>query len=308
MKSNSFEWYYFDIHSHNGYDVVFTLHVKPFMSSFEVSIFDFFIYRKNKLILHHFFSRKQEELQENSDGCILKFDADNYLKKEGSAFHIHIREKELDFNLLLNSILPNYKPIHVNILPEALEKEQFNWIVYAPLCNASGTMRYRNQTFSLEGKGYHDYNGGTINLKKELKGWYWGKFFEEDRLTILGQIIARNGNVKNVALTMDETHIELKEDIPINRSEDAIRAGAFRFIPQKQWLLDDVHFLFLSAATPTALFINKIIEFSLYMVSRIPGIRLFHTWASNTRYRRFRAEGNGSSRSPVVSFSEEIVF
>ena len=305
--SNPFEWYYFDVHTDSGHDVVFTLHVKPFMSRFEISIFDFFVYKDNKRLIHYFFSRPQQELQRGQNNNILKYDDRNFLKKTDDMFWLSFTDETIAFDLRLESLLSTDNPPQVNLLPEDRGNEYFKWIVYAPVCRASGALSFKEEEISLDGRGYHDYNGGSINLKKTLKGWYWGKFFEAERLTILGQITDRNEKQKNIMLTAGTNGIQQEPNIRIERASGVTTAGDFKCTESAKWMLDDIRF-FVSRGSGSKQIFSKIMELLLYFLSSIPGLNFLHRLLSNTRYRRFRVEGKRENGEPLLSFFEEIEF
>ena len=81
INYSNFEWYYFDLHTHNGYDVVCTVHPKPFNSIFNISIFDVFVYKNNKVLFHHFFVKSADQKQNEEAPFVLKYDDNNYIKK-----------------------------------------------------------------------------------------------------------------------------------------------------------------------------------------------------------------------------------
>ncbi len=306
--SDSFEWYYFDVHTDHGHDVVFTLHVKPFMSRFEISIFDFFVYKNNKRLIHHFFSRPQRELQRGQDNRILNYDDRNFLKKTDDTFVLQFTDESITFRLKLESLLPTDTPLEVPLLPGGKGNDSFMWIVYAPVCKASGSLVFKNEEIRLDGRGYHDYNGGSVNLKKTLKDWYWGKFFEVERLTILGQIVDRRGKQKNIIVTADENEIHLEQDINIKRASGVTTTGNFSFTETAHWMLDDIRFFVSGSGAGGKQIFSKMMELLLYLLSRIPGLSFLHRLLSNTRYRRFRVEGKRENGEPLVSFFEEIEF
>lgn len=304
--SDSFEWYYFDIHTNSGFDVVFTLHVKPFMSRFEISVFDFFVYKDNKRLMHHFFSRPQNELLRAQGNDILKYNAQNYLRKTGDTFKLRFTDEKITFDLRLESLLPTDRPPEVNLLPQPGPEEYFKWVIFAPVCKASGSLVFKEEEIRLEGRGYHDYNGGNINLKKVLKGWYWGKFFEADKLTILGQITDRGGRQKNVLVSADENELILKQTIAVKRVSGVTTAGTFRFREGNRRMLDDIRFFVSRSSVEKAGLSVKLLEVFLYFISRIPVLNRMQKVFGNTRYRRFRTEGRLLDGTPLISFSEEI--
>ncbi len=306
--SDSFEWYYFDIHTDSGYDVVFTLHVKPFMSRFDISIFDFFVYKDKQRLIHHFYSRPQQELLRGQDGYILRYDDRNYLKKTDDTFWLAFKDEKLEFNLQLDSLLPTAAPLNVNLLPDSENADLFKWTLFAPVCKGFGLLRFKGNEILLDGRGYHDYNGGSINLKQTLKGWYWGKFFEAGKLTILGQITDRNGKQKNIKLTADTNGLQQEQNIKIERASGVTTAGDFKFTESIRWMLDDIRFFVSRNNSGGKQIFSKMMEILLYFLSRIPGLNFLHKMLSNTRYRRFRVEGTLPDGKALVSFFEEIEF
>ena len=305
--SKFFEWYYFDIHTKAGYDVVFTLHTKPFMSCFDISIFDFFIYKDKQRLAHHFYTRPQKQQVTNTNGFTVRYDQQNYLK-HNDIIQLEFKDEQVEFKLKLNPLVSMDKPVEMNLLPGDNDQEYFKWIVYAPMCEASGKLTFNEFNIQLDGLAYHDYNCGNINFKQKLKGWYWGKFYQEDRLSVIGQIEDRDGNKKNVYLKAENKELHWSQDVKILREENRISCEDSVFDENEKWMLDNINLFVSATGGRVSVFMCKIREVVIFFSSRWRFFPYIEKILTNASYSLFRVEATSDTSDPVVSFYEDIKF
>lgn len=304
----AFEWYYFDIHTESGYDVIFTLHVKPFMSNFNISIFDFFVYQNNRQLYHYFFNHPQYEARVGSDHSRIYFDDRNIILSENNKILVRIEDKQISLQLELNILNKLARPIELNLLPVATDDRYFKWIVFAPLANATGQLQYKNEAIDLKGTAYHDYNTGNINLKKSLKRWYWGKFYQDDSIRVLGRITDRKGNQTQVSLYADSNKVDWQSEAVFEKLESGIKAKDFTFTETHKWKIDDIRFFVNSPKGSLGLLAARFWEAALFFLSTRTATKFLYRLFTNVRYYRYRVEGQDRKARPVISFYEEIDF
>ena len=123
---NFFEWYYFDLHTEDGFDLIFTLHSRPFMSVFAVSIFDFFIYKDNELQEHRFFTLPSKNVQHSKDGSEIYYNENNYLSNDGLNIKVRAQSKDISLKLDFINLIKDTDPLIKNLLPEPITAEKMD--------------------------------------------------------------------------------------------------------------------------------------------------------------------------------------
>ncbi len=311
MNPPSFEWYYIDAHCQDGYDIVFTLHTIPFMSVFEIAIWDLFVYKDNRLYMHHFFSHPRNRLQRQNKPLSMRFDDHNYLRHEDNNILLSFKEKDIELSLQLCQNSPiSYSPL-TNLLPEPAENTYFNWLIFTPLCKVEGQMRKDNEFIQLRGLGYHDYNVGNFFLKRELKQWQWIKLYFDDRLLIVGNIENRNGKSKLLSAIAADDVLHWATNTKIEKHQGATRYiidnNEYVYKESKTYKIDDIRFL-VCAPERKHSWPVKLRELSAYFSLINPLLKPLKSITTNVRYKRFRGEGNLNERTNCQTFHEEMYF
>lgn len=296
MSENKlFEWYYFDVHCDNGEDVVFTLHVKPFMSAFAISIFDFFIYRDGRRIEHSYFALPREQAQRSDDGSRLIYTADNSIVRVDDRIQVRVQDAQITLDLNLENECPFKRPLELDLLPKSGPGQSFKWKVFAPLARARGTLRIADKEYILNGRAYHDYNCGTVNLFDTLQGWTWGKTYRDGKLEVRGKITDRNGMQKLVGFEAGTSSWCLfPERQEPAASFDEIPAGA---------RIDDIALYVAPAAKRNNRRRNAGREVLMHLISEKQVFNKFYQQLCNTRYTRYREQPDDA-----LAFYEQIVF
>jgi len=309
INYSNFEWYYFDLHSDEGYDIVCTIHPKPFNSIFDISIFDIFVYKDNKTLLHHFFVKNAQEKQKAESPFVIKYDDDNYIKKSNDLIEVSIIDETVKFKLIFKDVLKVKNPPVNELIQKNSKKSLFNWIVYAPLCEGNVNISWQDNLLEISGAGYHDYNSGTANLKQVLEKWIWAKYYFDNELFVYGEILARNGQEKKIALSVSNDNYSIIEN-PVKEIRDRkvyfhIPQRKFVFDMQADEIIDDVSFYMsiLSGFT----FYAKIKEAFYHLCSKY-SINFLSKHIANVRYIRSRAVGKNQKNKTVTCFSEKMLF
>ena len=311
MNQPSFEWYYIDTHCHNGYDIVFTLHTIPFMSVFEIAIWDLFVYKDNRPYLHRFFTWPRNRMQRQNAPLLLQADKYNYLQHDRDSILLSFKEKDIELKLKLIQDRPVSYSAEKNLLPDPAANAYFEWVVFSPLCTVEGRFRKGNEVTPLHGLGYHDYNTGNVFLKSELKQWKWNKLYFEDRLLIVGNIEDRSGKSKIVSALAADGTLQWPTNTAIEKHQNTIRYfiddNEFVYEETKIYKLDDIRF-FTCPAERKHQWLPKLRELMAYFSITNPLLKPLKYVTTNVRYKRFRSEGILNGQIKCQTFYEEMYF
>lgn len=307
----SFEWYYFDLHSADGYDLVFTLHTLPFMTQFAVSIFDLFIYKDNHLLEHRFFTRPLHDLQRDKNSYEIYFDDKNFILYDKRTIRLSAAAPRISLELNFVNVLGDKAAFEHDLLDEENKAGSFVWKLHAPICEAHAEIHIENKQFRFKGQGYHDYNAGNIFLKRKLSGWRWSKFYYRDNLVIVGEIMPRTGKTKSILVLASKSALQWTDDIMISRNGDrfTLQSQVIRFVfeQEKYSRLDDIRFL--SLKPPKILRIPaKIVEIMSALSLHFAFLKPLRKILTNARYVRRRLSGQIDNEKQTNVFQEEIFF
>ncbi len=311
MSCNShFHWYYFDLHSADGYDLICTIHPVPFNSVFDIAIIDIYLYRGSDVVVHHFFVKPQKDIRLREKPFTLEFDENNFIRKNGDRISVCVEDdKKCRLTLDMTDPHPAEKPLKSELLPSAAGKS-FEWIVYTPYAAARAELEFDGKTYSLQGRGYHDYNGGSVNLRREVAYWFWGKYYTGDSLVVYGLIRDRRQGETRLLLRADADGVAMDPCANVKADKRELQydgpLGQFSFTMNPAVMLDRVTFFMPAVNAP--LFLLKIIELLAHISGRTKILKPLHLMLTNSVYKRFRAEGVDAHHHPVSCFYEEMEF
>ncbi len=315
MNPHYFEWFYIDVHQEDGYDVVITLHTHPFMSQFEIGIFDIFIYYQNQPLLHRFFVFPQEEMQRTGDSLIK---VDNQIKLN---FKIEKSGAFLDFAL---------DPVHLQLeltqpeisgLPlteELFEENQaksFQWQLLLPMARATGKINILPsgeqslKQLPIEGIGYLDSNYGNINLKKEVSYWLWAKIKWQDGLLIAGKVKTKDGNIRDILVKYGQGEVAVDQQARIEFTGQQLNIdsalGQYQLALNNVKVIDDLRFL-ISTAPKIFSLPMKVIEVLAGIAVQKKSLKWLTPLLTNGRYFRKRWLATSKTGEKVEIFGEEM--
>ncbi|HED10507.1 MAG TPA: hypothetical protein ENJ10_07445 [Caldithrix abyssi] len=312
MSCNShFHWYYFDLHSADGYDLICTIHPVPFNSVFDIAIIDIYLYHGAETGVHHFFVKPQKDIRRSENPFSLVFDENNYIRKNGNLITVRaVDGNRCRLSLELVDPHPGQEPLSSEILPGAADEDSFEWIVYTPYATATAELYFEGKTYSLRGRGYHDYNGGSVNLKQKLRYWFWGKYYTGDSLIVYGLIKDRLQAETRLLLRAGADGVAMDRQAHVTADKGHLHydgpLGRFDFTLEPAVMLDRVNFFMPAVKAP--LTIIKILELLAHFSGRFKILRPLQALLTNSVYRRFRAEGRDEQGRPLSCFYEEMEF
>ncbi len=316
-KIKPFEWFYFDVHQPDGYDFVFSFHIQPFMSHFDVCIFDVFIYRNNRLFFHNFLLLSPDALQIEQKGNYIQHEANPFflLERNPHTLKLSIRGEWLNMDLNMDSDIPLNMPLNVSFPAQSSDLQTFRWQLFMPLATAKGSLQIKSkkdnwQKITINGRGYHDGNSGRFNLKKALNSWLWMKIYSKGALWIAGKIVPRRGQVQNILVRVQPPDIAhtMQADIDLNERSLQINSefGRQSFELIESYQLDDLRFLI--PAWPKAFeSFEKIREILAALTLDRKALKPLRNVLTNGKYRRRRWLAKDENGEIIEIFGEEMI-
>ncbi|MCG2588064.1 hypothetical protein [Rhodohalobacter sulfatireducens] len=195
--SGSYEWWYFDAQSTDGYKLVIIFYEgNPFSRRYieaqeknssanaeQYPAISISIYKGSKPIYYSF-----REVDSKSA------EYSNKLPKgrvENNRFEGRSHQTRLEYSISLDQSLSNGDSIVADLTFSADRQSQpfspskdngqesHEWNLVMPSCHVSGNIKvsgYHDEEINFNGLGYHDHNVGFEPLKESFVEWYWGRY------------------------------------------------------------------------------------------------------------------------------------
>ncbi len=216
MKPGSYEWWYFDAQSADGYSIVVIFYEgNPFSRRYihllnkgidvlaeQFPAISISVYKDSKPIYYAF---------EEFDSENASFSADEPAGSTGnSGFEGEMVGSSIQYKLRLNHTLLNGDSLKGELLfeSETGNLKQFGtsdadegtctsheWNLVIPKCDVSGSLAidgYHQEKIEFIGLGYHDHNRGDVPMKETFNQWYWGRYHTENA-SIVYYLMEENG-------------------------------------------------------------------------------------------------------------------
>jgi len=237
-KPGSYEWWYFDARSDDGYSVVIIFYDgNPFSRRYIRSIemndgktaSDFpaisvSVYKKGKPLFYSF----EEFSVENASFSGIEPKGATGL----NSFEGRIEDDEITYEVILNQKVANgdkligklcFKSGSFEFGNQTAELQgnldDHTWNLVMPACNASGHLEItglKNYSIQFEGIGYHDHNYGHEPMKESFDEWYWGRYHLQNDTLIYYLMNQHNRwNKKAWLINKSGTVSEFDDDIQI---------------------------------------------------------------------------------------------
>ena len=215
-KPGSYEWWYFDAISTDGYSVVIIFYdgnpfSRRYISSLESEenalaeqypAISISIYKDNRPVFYSF-----EEVEPVNASFSSKKPAGNIglsnfegaQKGDGIEYKIELNQTLLNGDSLKGTVI--FDAISVNLNESELHlstehpNEMHEWNLVAPKCNVTGELfldGYHKERIDFKGFGYHDHNRGDEPMRESFRQWYWGRYHLKNS-TVVYYLMEENG-------------------------------------------------------------------------------------------------------------------
>lgn len=205
LKPNpgSYEWWYFDAVSDDGYSIVIifyegnpfsrkyieSLHAGTQSDATQFPAISISVYDNGNPLFYSF-----EEFLPDSAGFSSSkpggHAGNNHFEgvKNGNnlVYNIHLDQTLVNGDSLRGDLtfsLDSSTKINSDILTSGSDNSNHTWNLVMPKCKAEGEIRiegYREAHFLFKGTGYHDHNTGFEPMKESFKEWYWGRYHTQN--------------------------------------------------------------------------------------------------------------------------------
>ncbi len=227
LGNNSYEWWYFDAISDNGYSLVVTFFCGlPFSPYYNEKIVQaqegigvadpkqhtaiyLCLYKNKKLLAYilneypeqHFFAALDNPKVIIGNN-ILTYSSDN-------GFSVKINDLALWGKRVKGEIF--FKPEFFPSIDSHNSDQEHTWNCVAPRCKVNGELTItgiiKTRKISICGIGYHDHNYGSRPMHFDINRWHWGRFHTKDQTAIY--YITENNNDQTAFLMVLKNNGEI---------------------------------------------------------------------------------------------------
>jgi carotenoid 1,2-hydratase len=236
--SGSYEWWYFDILTADGYSVVIIFYDgNPFsrryisaMESDETAGPESFpaisvsVYKKGKPLFYLFdecLPAESNFSKETPKGHVKRNSFAGIKTETGFKYDVNLDQTlssgdRIDASLSFHCA--NWDPS--GMVKGSTEKEKHIWNLVGARCEVSGEVYisgYKKYQVAISGTGYHDHNVGFEPMKDSFTEWYWGRYHlpqstlvyylmnERNTWTNKAWLIGNNGEIRALQTRADKS-------------------------------------------------------------------------------------------------------
>lgn len=233
-NSGSYEWWYFDAQSADGYKfVVIFYEGNPFSRRYiqsqenggsetadQFPAISISVYKGDRPIYYSF--REVEPVSADFSSFLPK----GRIKK--NVFEGAVHQTRLEYHLRLDQTLANGDSVKANLIFSTdfqsqplcsggeSQSESHEWNLVMPSSHVQGEIQiagYHQEKIEFNGLGYHDHNVGFKPLKESFTEWYWGRYHLGNS-TFVYYLMNKKGDWERKAWLIDKSGYVLDcEDI-----------------------------------------------------------------------------------------------
>ena len=171
----SYEWWYFDAEYNNGCRFVVIFYTKDRFdvkgpgkptATLDVTL------PNGQTICRTITEENKNIIDASRERCDVKI-GDSFIKYQDGNYYIHFEDTLVQYDCVMKSTLPMYRPKTGYTFFGENENLYFGWLVPQPSAEASGQVKVNGLSMKLEGNGYHDHNWGNVQMDRIINHWYW---------------------------------------------------------------------------------------------------------------------------------------
>lgn len=309
--SAGFEWFYFDIHTPEGIDIVITHHVQPFSLAMDIELLDVFLFENDREVTHQSTVYRRGAVVHGREPFSIR-SPDGAIEQVSDGYRLRYCGTSHEYDFRLRQCAESWTPLPCSLLADTRNPDSFMWVVWAPHCTCEGTFRVGDRVIEISGLAYHDQNWGTINLAQHFKSWRWGKYLLDDGIMVYGDLRYRRSPARQLCVSAGRggacyfdstpTPMAVESGIAVAGKNplDSVAAGESRTV-------QEVH-LFINPLPYPNGFLRRVTDGAIIALRRRKRLQPLYRRISNTRYRRYKHAFSFRGTCFPLSFHEEIVF
>lgn len=309
--SAGFEWFYFDIHTPEGIDIVITHHVQPFSLALDVELLDVFLFENDRETTHQSNVYRRGAVVHGREPFAIRT-PDGAIEQLSDGYRLRHHVASYEYDLTLRQCAGHWAPMPCSLLADSGSPESFTWVVWAPHCTCEGTFRVGGRVIEIRGLAYHDQNWGTVNLAQHFKSWRWGKYILDEGSMVYGDLRYRRSPARQLCVSAGRGGASCFDSTPSSMAVESGITVAGRnpigsVAAEESRTVQEVQLFINPLPYPNGL-LRRAIDTVVIALRRRESLRPLHRHILNTSYRRYKHAFSYRGKRFPLSFHEEIIF
>ena len=189
-----FEWWYFDVHTDQGYTIVVVLKDRDYTNLQlppvpQIRLLVETPDGQNTTINRGYPHLKWEASRER---CDVRIGDQFSCNGTYPLYHVKAQEDGVAVDLQFVATLPSWRPGTGRTCYSSDYSKYFGWVVAQPRADVTGTITMGGKTVQVTGIGYHDHNYGNVPLAGNVARWHWGRTYAGEYTVIFSTMITGN--------------------------------------------------------------------------------------------------------------------
>ncbi len=303
-----FEWWYFDAHFDNGYQLVVALHPRLFNVSDRPAVIAVHLYGPDGWKAVEVAAFGPSETISAVGRCDVRL-GNSRAWDAGDHYSVYIEQGPIRAELEYQTEIEGVRVGTGVLFTDPTNERSFHWIIPIPRARVSGYLWIDGERVAVSGTGYHDHNWGNLDLYRAIRRWSWGHVVADRYTMIFWELLARGRwdshmtgamlwqgaelllSTNQVNMYSSEVGIDPGEDV---YNLDRIRAQVndnslmAQAIPQNPLVLDKINFAQPRFGRESA---RRMLEKICFLSERVPFIgQSVKRWVGYGTYYRLQAE------------------
>lgn len=240
-QPGSYEWWYFDARSVDGYSIVIIFYEgNPFSKRYIKGIknkknnlaegypaISISLYKDGKPLFYAFEEMAPDRCNFSEIKPAGNIGSNKFVGEKNETrtiYSVKLDQKMINGDEIKGELTFTSHSSEIRLADNSTElPSNHTWNLIQPDSDVSGDISiegYRNEKISFKGKGYHDHNFGCEHMKHSFGEWYWGRYHFEDS-TLVYYLMYKNGIWEKKAWLFGE-------DGSVKKIEEKIELSAYQ--------------------------------------------------------------------------------
>jgi len=196
-----FEWWYFDAHFDNGYQLAVALHTSLFNVISRPAVIAIHLYGPDGWKVVEVATFKPSEVRNAFGRCDVGLGSSR-VWDAGDHYGVYVEQGAIRVSLKYHREVEGLQ-IGTGVLYAAPASEQsFHWIIPLPRASVSGWLQVDGERMDVSGIGYHDHNWGNLDLGDIFQRWTWGRGVAGEYTLVFGDLLARGIDLRVIPFAL----------------------------------------------------------------------------------------------------------
>lgn len=185
-----FEWWYFDAHFDNGYQLVVVLHTALFNVTSRPAVIAIHLYGPDGWKAVEVAAFRPWEVRGIMGRCDVRMGSSR-VWDAGDRYIVHLEQGRIRARLEYHREVAGSKIGTGILFADQVSGRSFHWVIPLPRASISGWLWVDGKRVAVKGTGYHDHNWGNLDIGEVFQRWVWGRVVADEYTLVFGELLGR---------------------------------------------------------------------------------------------------------------------